>query len=84
MKDEDGDHFPDDLNGDNTNAMLRHLVKEITQLREAVNVIEATNAPGPAAHDTIDVVANLSRRGSKFVEIEGEPISNGAGRQIRI
>jgi len=84
MKDVDGDHFPDDLNGDNTNAMLRYLVTEITQLREAVNVIEATNAPGPAAHDTIDVVANLSRRGSKFVEIEGESISNGAERQIRI
>ena len=93
IKDADGDHFPDDLNRDNTNAMLVYLVKEMTQLREAVNVIEATNAPGPAAHETIDVVANLSRRASKFVEIGGETISKfveiggetiPAGRQIRI
>ena len=46
IKDVDGDNFPDDLNGDNTNAMLRYLVTETTQRRQAVNVIEgqATNA----------------------------------------
>lgn len=47
IKDVDGDHFPDDLDGDNTNAMLRFLVKEVTQMRDSVNVIESTNSPLP-------------------------------------
>ena len=79
MKDKDGDHFPDHLDGDNTNAMLRHLVKEITQMRDSVTVIESTNSPHPhpgleSSPGTIDVVANLSPRSTG---------SNGVGHQVR-
>ena len=76
MKDKDGDHFPDFLDGDNTNAMLRFLVKEVSQMRDSVTVIESTNSPhpDPESPDAIDVVANLSPRSTG---------SNGAGRQVR-
>ena len=76
-----GDGLPDHLNGDNTNAMLRYLVTEITQLRTAVNVIEA-NKPGPgrpSEHDTV-LASHVQLANFGFEsKVNGEPWWDDAG-----